>query len=657
MRARFFPFGVAFSLALLPVAAAFASDAPVGPASSAAAAAAGKGVASPTALSPLPDAVSAPMALARYQGGKTIAIVADEDDSSLHVFDVGSANPREISVVKLSGKPGHVAVAPDGRVFVAIRDKGSVSVFEASWDPKSVALVERTSINTGGEPIGLGVSPETNTLFVSSGWSGEVFAHSLAAPYARAQRFEVSREPRTIAVSKNGHNAFVSHGVGGTMSVVSYAKDTKTFSTKELDLHGRAAVGRVSPLSAAAGATGGGGRLAFSVSSSAAAEFDRPSTQGYAMTKHEGRIYAPETFVDPEKPTTYYGDGNDSFGIMIIDESTASVVETSRDLAVGSSTADSKCYLPRAAAFDPDRRRILVGCAGSDDLLDFDSLLANPAQILKRRIRTDDSPSSIAIDSARRVAVVWSQMGHTLSVIPLDKEWSDTKTRPTAVAHASSRAVLDVGIAHGRRIFHSNDGKVALDGRACASCHPDGRDDGIAWKTPDGPRQTAMLAGRVHDTAPYGWTRAQPTLKAYIADTITRLNGKGLSEPEMRDLVSYVKSLDGPPKGATPTVDVALATRGRELFDSSAVGCAACHSGGTRTDGAKHNIGSATATDKERAFETPSLRFVARTAPYFHDGRYKSLKDLLVAESGKMGNVKQLSESDQNALLAYVTSL
>ena len=31
--------------------------------------------------------------------------------------------------------------------------------------------------------------------------------------------------------------------------------------------------------------------------------------------------------------------------------------------------------------------------------------------------------------------------------------------------------------------------RLSGDGRACASCHPDGRDDGLVWSTPNGPRQ------------------------------------------------------------------------------------------------------------------------------------------------------------------------
>ena len=44
-------------------------------------------------------------------------------------------------------------------------------------------------------------------------------------------------------------------------------------------------------------------------------------------------------------------------------------------------------------------------------------------------------------------------------------------------------------IARGRALFRvTDDGRLSRDGRACASCHPDGRDDALTWSTPDGPR-------------------------------------------------------------------------------------------------------------------------------------------------------------------------
>lgn len=77
---------------------------------------------------------------------------------------------------------------------------------------------------------------------------------------------------------------------------------------------------------------------------------------------------------------------------------------------------------------------------------------------------------------------------------------------------------------------------------------------------------------------------------------------------------------------------------GLELFKNK---CATCHSGELFTDQDYHNNGLDTAfADEGRAritetgadlgkFRTPSLRNVARTGPYMHDGRFKTLEDVL----------------------------
>src|SRR5258706_11072093 len=71
--------------------------------------------------------------------------------------------------------------------------------------------------------------------------------------------------------------------------------------------------------------------------------------------------------------------------------------------------------------------------------------------------------------------------------------------------------------------------------------------------------------------------------------------------------------------------------------------CSACHVGPNFTDGAFHNIGIGMEKEKpdlgraehskqggdRGAFKTPTIREVARTAPYMHDGRFKTLEEVV----------------------------
>ena len=84
------------------------------------------------------------------------------------------------------------------------------------------------------------------------------------------------------------------------------------------------------------------------------------------------------------------------------------------------------------------------------------------------------------------------------------------------------------------------------------------------------------------------------------------------------------------------------AQRGMKLFFGKA-NCSACHTGHSFSDFAFHNIGVGMEKDKpdlgrfvvtkiegdKGAFKTPTLREVARTAPYMHDGRFKTLDEVV----------------------------
>ncbi|HUE72554.1 MAG TPA: cytochrome c peroxidase [Pirellulaceae bacterium] len=84
------------------------------------------------------------------------------------------------------------------------------------------------------------------------------------------------------------------------------------------------------------------------------------------------------------------------------------------------------------------------------------------------------------------------------------------------------------------------------------------------------------------------------------------------------------------------------AQRGMKVFFNKAH-CSACHSGPSFSDQAFHNIGVGMEGDKpdlgryeisklegdKGAFKTPTLREIARTAPYMHDGRFATLEEVV----------------------------
>jgi cytochrome c peroxidase len=82
------------------------------------------------------------------------------------------------------------------------------------------------------------------------------------------------------------------------------------------------------------------------------------------------------------------------------------------------------------------------------------------------------------------------------------------------------------------------------------------------------------------------------------------------------------------------------AKRGFQVFTGKGH-CSACHSGPSLTDGSFHDIGTAknddigrgrlflTSVKLQYAFKTPTLRDVARRAPYMHDGSIATLEEVI----------------------------
>ncbi len=85
------------------------------------------------------------------------------------------------------------------------------------------------------------------------------------------------------------------------------------------------------------------------------------------------------------------------------------------------------------------------------------------------------------------------------------------------------------------------------------------------------------------------------------------------------------------------------AIRGRELYFTDKANCSACHVGANLTDEKYHNIGvgmdaekpdigreEVTKDEKDHgAFKTPTVRNVALSAPYMHDGSVKTLAEVV----------------------------
>lgn len=124
--------------------------------------------------------------------------------------------------------------------------------------------------------------------------------------------------------------------------------------------------------------------------------------------------------------------------------------------------------------------------------------------------------------------------------------------------------------------------------------------------------------------------------KAYEAD-LEDLEALKEDDPEFYEEYMELKKASD----AHPISD--SAKRGGELFFSDKAGCTQCHVGANYTDEKYHNLGvgmeaeepdlgryTETKDEKDKgAFKTPTIRNVAQTAPYMHDGSQKTLEEVV----------------------------
>jgi cytochrome c peroxidase len=209
----------------------------------------------------------------------------------------------------------------------------------------------------------------------------------------------------------------------------------------------------------------------------------------------------------------------------------------------------------------------------------------------------------------------------------------------------------------GRKLFF--DKRLSRDGTvACATCHDpaqafsDGAARAVGIGAQTGPRRSPRILNRAYGKT-FFWDGRAASLEEQVVQPIANpleMGMKvedaaarvGLTRDELTQaLASYVRTIlagDSPydrflagDRGALTSEQQA----GLKLFRGKA-NCVACHLGPNLTDEEFHATGPA-GTDLGRyevsrrpedrgAFKTPSLRQVAETPPYLHDGSLASLE-------------------------------
>ena len=174
--------------------------------------------------------------------------------------------------------------------------------------------------------------------------------------------------------------------------------------------------------------------------------------------------------------------------------------------------------------------------------------------------------------------------------------------------------------------------------------------------------------------------------KAAVGDNKITAKRLGIAtEQFVLTLTSFDSKFDRAMQGNDTLTDEER--RGVELFftehdprrEQFGADCFHCHGGANFTEHGFHNNGLPSGDDRSveeftgnpsdrNRFSTPSLRNIALTAPYMHDGRFTTLEEVLTHYTPNIersptldpnlakhpGNGVPLSEADQQAIIAFL---
>ena len=670
------------------------------------------------ASSAAPVATAAPAKLPvvdpRHEGGaltrapdEDVLYVADEDHKVVRRVPLPLDAQRAVAV-PMPGAPAQVLALP-GRVLVTVRDPGLLLILEPDkTDPST--LVQAAKVALPADAWGIAVTPDEKTALVTSAWTHKLSAVDLGA---RAVKWsiDVPREPRAVVVRPDGQGAYVTHLVGSSITRVDDLAGTprahavelppapaRAPSAKTLNASlAYAAVldeGRLFVPRHALGALGQGSWFGATTVDVLAIANDTAvlpkRLPGVPMAKHAliakmidaglatnldtsgqdvAPILQPRAVVLRRRTRTLLvaGEGDD----RVAEVDTLSVAPMMRPLAIykvgsgydGRLPVASACGAPAGLALSRDEARLFVFCRATYDIAEVE-----------------------LVDPERPPPVSGSPDAGTPAV-------------PAKVTHVHlADDLLGKEEALGRRLFYNATDPVMSGGLGCAGCHPEGRDDGHVWheskvtsqneservifiaepelapNEKNGKsgyaKQTPMLAGRVASPGPYGWHAQNRDLVARLEEGFglhrwnsIYPNGEGEQLARIQYLRAFLQhGLVTPPREEREMS--ADEKKGKEIFMSERARCAKCHTPETDyTDRIAYPFTPKAAAppgfedDPKSEYRTPSLRFVGGTPPYFHDGRYGSLEELIDKNDDRMGRTNHLSHDERNALIAFLRTL
>lgn len=531
--------------------------------------------------------------LALAPDGK-VAVAADPDRDRVHVVDLAAWSKLATIPLNPHDEPGRVVIDNAGRAHVVLRGGGAIVSFALTG-----GAIERRAVCAA--PRGIALDSARGELHVACA-GGELV--SLAASGGAPRRvLRVGRDLRDVVV--DGERLVVTMFRAARVLVLdaSGAIVERRAPAEVLGARGSVAWRTI-------GVPGGGYAMLHQRTT------PRPvavSSGGYGAQPAAPSCPGPIVM----STITRFDEGAPSEGPMLRD------VTLAVDVAIDPSRKSFVLAVPGNAARRAHGTIMTVPFGPTDGLCEIPSSFMLPERA---------EPIAVAFEPSR--------------------SWIAQVRQPAALhrADGTSLALDTADRAHtGHTIFHADAG----GGLACASCHPEGGDDGLTWAfAPIGKRRTQSLRGGVIGTEPFHWSGDQANLRALAHEVLgSRMAGPKLDDAEVQLLGAFLQTIPHLPQSVPD--DPARVARGKQLFERSDVGCASCHGGPRFAIGGSFSVGTF------GVFQVPSLRGVAMREPLMHDGCADTLYDRFLTCGGgdTHGHTSGLSLAEIVDLVGYLETL
>ncbi|GAC1472633.1 MAG: YncE family protein [Isosphaeraceae bacterium] len=316
---------------------------------------------------------------------------------------------------------------------------------------------------------------------------------------------------------------------------------------------------------------------------------------------------------------------------------------------------------PSAIAVSADGALVMIALSGAHQVLKNDRRMGSTAvdasDLLplghNQRLETVEvgrSPVDLVFDPTGEMVVTADSMSDSLTVVRV----ADLKVLTTVQLGRGTPEKTPA--QRGEAVFL--DGRRALDRwMSCASCHALGHTNGLNFDTLGdesygAAKNTPSLLG-VSPTAPFAWTGRFTTLRSQIHQSLTTsLHGPTDDDSALEDLTAYVDSLQSPPpRRSSDDPDV---VRGATVFQTRR--CQTCHRPSYHyTAPGLKDVGLEETDGSRQSYNPPTLRGAGWTSPYFHDGRARTLDEVIQVHAP--GRKDPLGAKDASDLKAFLESL